>query len=135
MIVSVKKLVKLSIPTLPYEHIAQHILNGEYELSIVFVGSQRMRTLNRTYRNKDADTNVLAFPLTDTSGEIVINPSRTKGFSVLHLLIHGMLHLKGHRHGSTMEKSEQELLKIFSHDKTHRDRYRRGDAHSAGPCC
>ena len=135
MTVLVKSLVKSRLPVLPYEPLARQILGTEYELSVVFVGSRRMQTMNRRYRGKNVDTNVLAFPLSEKSGEIVLNPSRTKGFSLLQLLIHGMLHLKGLRHGSTMETTEQELLKIFSHDQTHRDWNRRGDARSARSCC
>lgn len=35
------------------------------EVSVAIVGDRRMRQLNRTYRNVDATTDVLSFPLND----------------------------------------------------------------------
>lgn len=35
------------------------------EVSVAIVGDRRMRELNRTYRNTDATTDVLSFPLSD----------------------------------------------------------------------
>ena len=32
---------------------------------------------------------------------------------VIFIIIHSMLHLKGYAHGSTMERKEQSLLKLF----------------------
>jgi probable rRNA maturation factor len=68
--------------------------------------------------------NVLSFPLTKNSGEIVLNIAKIKreaskfGFSpqghAKYLLIHGCLHLKGYTHGSTMEQAEERLVKKFS---------------------
>jgi probable rRNA maturation factor len=80
--------------------------------------------LNRTYREKDYPTNVLSFPLSENSGELVLCETVMKkeyrSFSmsytrfVTYLLIHGMLHLKGYDHGSTMEHEEEKFLKKFS---------------------
>ncbi|MBP9749620.1 MAG: rRNA maturation RNase YbeY [Candidatus Pacebacteria bacterium] len=104
--------------------IARHILGETYTLSIVIVGDTRARTLNRTYRNKDYAPNVLSFPLDELSGEIYLNIARItrecRSFELSpnghlrYLLIHGCLHLKGHHHGSTMERTERELVEQFS---------------------
>ena len=56
-------------------------------------------------------SNVLAFPLSKTSGEILICKEAAAPFSVGYLFIHGCLHLRGLRHGATMEREERRLLK------------------------
>ena len=90
--------------------IKNQILGKKYELSLVFAKDTLMRRLNRTYRGKDKPTNVLAFPLSKTSGEIFINPSRAEPFGEKHLFVHALLHLKGMRHGAKMEKLEKQIL-------------------------
>lgn len=115
-----------SIPyrTLPFSDMKTAVLGEEYSLSLAFVGDARMRTLNRTYRNKDATTDVLAFPLDKKTGEIVINPREAKRRAPRHgmspraytafLFIHALLHLKGMGHGATMEQAEKRLVKRFA---------------------
>lgn len=103
--------------------IKDHVLGKRYELSVAFVGDTRARTLNKQYKKKDTPTNVLSFPLADDAGEIILNPRRAvrdaKKFNhtphqhIVFLYIHGVLHLKGFDHGSTMESKEQQLLKKF----------------------
>ncbi|MBI1974409.1 MAG: rRNA maturation RNAse YbeY [Candidatus Zambryskibacteria bacterium] len=90
--------------------IKNKILGKKYELSLVLAKDALMRRLNRTYRGKDKSVNVLAFPLSKTSGEIFINPARVEPFGTKHLFVHALLHLKGMRHGAKMNKVEQQLL-------------------------
>jgi rRNA maturation RNase YbeY len=109
------------------------------ELSIVFTGSMRMKSLNAHYRGMPKDTDVLSFPMDTPSGrfpasgrpsplmlgDIVISVPRAAqqahvcGIS-LHeelrrLLIHGLLHLTGYDHEkgqhqkALMKRKEQEL--------------------------
>lgn len=105
------------------------------ELSVVFANDHLLHELNRTYRDKDRPTNVLAFPQEpiDTVGpsarllgDVVLSlstadrearcleqPLETR---VVYLLIHGLLHLLGYDHEQSdaaqqrMEALEQELL-------------------------
>ncbi len=102
-----------------FEKIKNKVLGSDYELSLVFASNTLIRRLNRTYRGIDKPTNVLAFPLSKTSGEIFINCSRAKPFSVKYLFIHGLLHLKGMGHGDTMEKAEKKLLYGASNRSRH----------------
>jgi probable rRNA maturation factor len=121
---TVTKKTKGTLPRVPFVRIKNAILGKEYDLSISFVGPTISRTLNRTYREKDYPTNVLSFPLSENSGELVLCETVMKkeyrSFSmsytrfVTYLLIHGMLHLKGYDHGSTMEHEEEKFLKKFS---------------------
>lgn len=82
------------------------------ELSVVFVGDARMRTLNKGYRAKDATTDVLSFTYEDTrdelSGEVVVSvpqarrQAREYGHSfeqeLFQLVVHGVAHIAGHTH-------------------------------------
>lgn len=113
MEVSIKNTTKRATPTLSYQDIKDSILGKKYELSLVFCGNTLSRRLNRTFRGKDKPTNVLSFPLTKSSGEIFINLSQTRVFSVAELFVHGLLHLKGMEHGRTMDQAEAKFLKKF----------------------
>jgi probable rRNA maturation factor len=110
---SISKSIKAPLPRVPFLKIKEKVLGKNYELSLVFSGDKLSRKLNRTYRNKEYPTNHLTFPITENSGEIFINPARAKQFSIAHLFIHGILHLKGMAHGRKMELREKTLLKAF----------------------
>ncbi len=115
---------KGKLPRLPFVQMKDAILGKKYELSIACVSPSLSRTLNRTYRKKDKPTNILSFPLATNAGELVLDLSLIKKEAPLFersysrfvgfLLIHGMLHLKGYEHSSTMERQEQKFLKKFS---------------------
>lgn len=109
---------------IPYAQIKDHYLGKEYELSLVFCSKKKMRTLNRETRNKDYATNILSFPLSDTSGEIYISlgvcQKQYKDFDrtfenfIAFLFVHGLVHLNGHDHGDTMDSEEEKLRSEFS---------------------
>jgi len=111
-------------PNFPYREIKEAILGKKYQLSLAFVGTKRAQTLNVTYRKKTYVPNVLSFPLDSTNGEIYICPeiaypeakdfNLTKDGYIAFLFIHGLLHLKGHDHGATMEGLEQRYIKRFN---------------------
>ncbi len=110
-------------PDLPYLSIKEKIVGKSYTLTIVFCSPKESQERNKAYRGKDYPTNILSFPLSENEGEIYICLSKArkdaKEFEMsynkfLHLLfIHGVLHLKGHDHGSTMEGLEDKLVKQF----------------------
>lgn len=120
---SVTKLTKDRVPTLPFALMKEAALGKRYALSLVIVGDKRSRTLNNAYRKKTYTPNVLSFPLDDESGEIFLNLKQARRehkargetfeYFVALLFIHSMLHLKGYRHGVTMEGEEQKLLAKF----------------------
>lgn len=98
-------------------------IDGEAEVSITFVDNERIREINKEYRDKDQPTDVISFALEEMGedeieiigadmprflGDIIISIPRTKeqaeeynhsferelGF----LAVHGFLHLLGYDH-------------------------------------
>lgn len=114
---------KGKLPRLPFLDMKNAALGKHYELSLVFIGERRSKKLNIAYRNKHKSGNVLSFPLDKKTGEIFICPARArremKNFDrtydnfIAFLFIHGLLHLKGMDHGSTMEKAEEKIRTQF----------------------
>lgn len=112
------------VPRWPYEEMKNAVLGKQYSLSLTFVGATRAQQLNKTYRKKEYVPNVLSFPLNETTGEIIICPQvakrEAKKFSlsvngyIAYLFIHGLVHLKGHDHGDTMDKLEQKFMRQFA---------------------
>ena len=111
----------------------QAVLNdlgkSESELLVRFVNKDEIQQLNKTYRHKDKTTNVLSFP-SDLPVEIdeailgdvvicidvVIEEAQVqqKVFSdhLLHMAIHGTLHLLGFDHLVESEALEMEALEV-----------------------
>lgn len=115
-------------------------LMGKVQLSLLLADNAFIQTLNRDYRQKDKPTNVLSFPFealekgtclpgseTVLLGDIVLAhetieaESRSKRISfedhLVHLVIHGFLHLLGFDHevgeddAVEMEEMEIKILK------------------------
>lgn len=89
------------------------MLGKEYDLSLAFLSAKEMREITIKTRGYDKVSNVLSFPLSKTSGEILICRSAAKPFTVPYLFIHGLFHLKGLKHGATMEREERKTLTRF----------------------
>ena len=100
------------------------------ELGILFVGDQRMRSLNRQYRGKDRTTDVLAFAMREAPhssssllGDVVIavptavrqakEGQRSLDEELTVLLVHGILHLCGYDH----ERSENEARRMHRRER------------------
>lgn len=96
--------------------IKNDILGKKYSLSIAYVSAKKSKEINKIYRKKDKSTNVLSFALKKNEGELVLckevikkeakKEKRDFDRYLQFLVIHGMLHLKGMRHGKKMEKAE-----------------------------
>jgi probable rRNA maturation factor len=119
----IKRTIRRSVPTLPYEAIAKSILGTDYDLSLVICGDKLAQAMNIQYRQKDYKPNVLSFPYSKHEGEIFLNAAcaerESHRFGVplkkrLGLLfVHGCFHLAGYQHGGTMERLEQKILRKF----------------------
>lgn len=94
---------------------------GATEISLTFTDDEHIHELNLKYRNKDASTDVLSFPLDedDALGDIVISTdhalaqAKEYGHSIereiCFLVVHSMLHLLGWDH----ERSQDEEDAMF----------------------
>lgn len=108
--------------------VANKVLIGEnkkkLELSVILLGRDAIRKLNKEYRKKDKPTDVLSFAY-DDSGEVAICPAEVKNNSekfgssfkkeLERVLVHGILHLLGYDH----EKGESGARKM----RTKEERY------------
>ncbi len=117
---SVRNLTRSKIPALALFEKARLAGLSSWDISLVFVGPARAKALNMSLRDKTYTPNVLSYAVGTRSGEIIICPDVAKAQAPLHghsthdfilsLFIHGLFHLKGMRHGTTMEKSERATL-------------------------
>lgn len=120
----VKRMTKGKLPSLPFARIKDQILGKGYELSITFVQKKVIEDLSNQFKGDKSHKNILSFPLTKKSGEIILNletvRTEAKNFDKTYiqylgfLVIHGMLHLKGYVHSSKMESEEKKFVKIFN---------------------
>lgn len=117
----IKKAIKTTLIHEKFSHDA--------EISLTFVDNEGIRELNRTYRDKDAATDVLSFPLYDFHGgetplgdgrvelgDIVLSLERAReqaaelGHSyereAAFLCVHSVLHLLGYDHERSPEDEE-----------------------------
>ncbi len=131
---------RIRISRLPLLAIKQDILGKNYSLSVAFVDEKNSQKINKKYRGKNKPTNVLSFVFSKTNGELILCPSlikkesqdKSKNFGKTFrklfgfLVIHGMLHLKGFEHSSTMSKLEEK------YDQKYFSRHRRGLKHDQG---
>ncbi len=116
------------MPLFPFIDMKNFILGSKYDLSVALLPSAQMREAMVYKKSKESDpqalaSNVLAFPLSKSSGEILLCPAtarvQAKNFSmspnvfVAYLFIHGLLHLKGLIHGATMEREERRIMIRF----------------------
>ncbi len=97
---------------IPFKKIKEEVLGKKYELSVALVGPAESRRITLASKKKDKVSNVLAFNLSRNSGEIILCPAVAKD-GLGYLFIHGLLHIKGHAHGGTMERAEEQLSKRF----------------------
>lgn len=112
-------------------------ISDEAEVSVTFVDNERIREINKEYRDKDRATDVISFALEELGegevalvgaemprvlGDIIISVPKTKeqaeeyGHSFMRelgfLAVHGFLHLLGYDH----ETAEEEKV-MFSRQK------------------
>lgn len=97
------------------------------DVSVVIVGDLKMRRLNRTYRGKDAVTDILSFREEEAEiaengflGELIIDyrviRQQAKRFApsirweLAFIVIHGVLHLLGHEDETEKGAAEMERL-------------------------
>jgi probable rRNA maturation factor len=94
-------------------------------VAILLTDDQTLAELNKRFRGKDQETNVLAFPAPAPAGALgdiavafgVCDREATAQGKPLrdhlrHLIIHGVLHLIGHDHQSAKDAEAMEAIEI-----------------------
>jgi probable rRNA maturation factor len=96
------------------------------DATLRIVGADEARRLNRIYRGRAYATNVLSFPYGKNRGDVVlchpviVREAREQGKKLAahyaHLVLHGLLHLRGYEHerkreAERMERAEIRLLR------------------------
>ena len=99
------------------------------ELAVRVVSQPEMRRLNHRYRGRDKSTNVLSFPAAPAPGvrpqplgDVVICPAVLKREASeqgkpleahwAHLVVHGVLHLRGYDHENKRDAARMEAREI-----------------------
>lgn len=113
---------------------------NDYYLSLLITDNKIIKQINKEYRNKDTETDVISFAYNETEnigglnvlGDIIIslekvkNQSKEYGHSeereFYYVLCHGMLHLLGYDHieeedKKIMRKREEEILEKFNYTR------------------
>jgi probable rRNA maturation factor len=104
-------------------------IEGQADVVVLLCNDAEMRELNREYRKKDKATNVLSFPapkamrvkgVLEHLGDVALGletcvreakeQGKTLKNHVMHLSVHGTLHLLGYDHMTDEEAEEMESL-------------------------
>ena len=116
------------------------------ELSLAIVTDAKIREVNARFLGHDYETDVNAFPLSETEGEVVVSAERAmeeaaeRGVEPLAELmlyvVHGILHLTGHddhepADAERMHETSLHLLRAAGYDNTIPDRERQGKERSS----
>lgn len=95
-------------------------------ITLRIAGTAEARRLNRKFRRKEYAANVLSFPYARGSGDVVLcHPviakearaqAKTLRAHYAHLVVHGILHLRGYDHmrrheAARMERAELRILR------------------------
>lgn len=104
--------------------------SGPYEVSLVLTSDAQIQKLNHQYRQKDSPTNILSFPTVNAPGllgdiilayETIAREAAAKGAALedhaAHLIIHGLLHLRGYDHQEEDAASAMEAIEIAALEK------------------
>ena len=93
------------------EEMLEAIGKPDSSVTIAFISDQKIRELNRQFRNIDKATDVLSFPSDSSDGEMgdiaisietAARQAKQSGLTldgeIAQLLLHGLLHLSGYDH-------------------------------------
>ena len=92
------------------------------DVTVRVVGATEGRRLNKTFRKRNTPTNVLSFPYGGGRGDVVLcHPviakearaqRKTLRAHYAHLVVHGVLHLRGHDHRRKREAARMERIEV-----------------------
>ena len=134
--IRVENITSVPVNTKAFKELAKKVVKGERlkgEINVVFCDDDYIRMLNKTYRGRDAPTDVLSFSFVEGEGgfrtkllgdvyvsiDRAMSQAKSAGHSLdkeLRLLVvHGLLHLAGYAHSCEkdalqMKRKEEEYL-------------------------
>lgn len=97
---------------------------SDSEVSLVLANNEEVQRLNKAFRHQDKPTNVLSFPSgqEEELGDIILSYEKVKEEAVqagilplhhmIHLIIHGFLHLLGYDHEQEDAAQEMEMMEV-----------------------
>ena len=95
---------------------------GRGDVTLRVVGAGEARRLNARFRARDYATNVLSFPYGGDAGDVVLchpviaREAREQGKDLrahyAHMVVHGVLHLRGYDHQRRAEAARMEAKEI-----------------------
>jgi len=113
-----QKLLQEVIKKISVRKVRQKKLLSLKTVTLVFLTTQQMRKINKTFRQKNYATDVLSFAPTeiDSIGELLfcsavlkkqaLQQGHTEGHEFLYMLIHGLLHLLGYDHEMSVREEK-----------------------------
>ncbi len=110
--IEINNLSSFRISRARFSTVAKIVLKGENrvreKISLAFVNKAEIKKLNKKFRNKNRETDVLSFELDNGYlGEVVICPEVVKTEKEqIKVFIHGILHLLGYEHEKSKKESE-----------------------------
>lgn len=104
------------------------VSDQSYELSVVNMNKEAMRSLNHSFRDRNQATNVLAFPMHELidealylgdvicCGEVISEQASQQhkpvGDHWAHLVVHALLHLQSYTHDHSEDAKRMEAMEI-----------------------
>jgi probable rRNA maturation factor len=92
------------------------------QVTLRLVGTAEGRRLNRSFRKRNYATNVLSFSYDRAHGDIVLchpvirreaqEQRKSLAAHYAHLIVHGLLHLRGHDHARKSDAARMERTEI-----------------------
>ena len=97
-------------------------MSGNWEITVLLTDDKTIQDLNARFRGKDKPTNVLSFPAAESAaphlGDIALAfgvcaaeaeaQGKPLAHHLMHLTVHGVLHLLGYDHEADAEAEEME---------------------------
>lgn len=117
---AIKKKSKSELPDISWVKIKNAVLGKDFDLSLVFLGEKEMERIHIRYLKKQGATTVMSFLISKDLGEIFLCPFFIKknakkynldyNYYTRKIFAHGLLHLKGLKHGKKMDKEENKII-------------------------
>jgi probable rRNA maturation factor len=120
--VVVQRTVGAAPAAAPLRRFARAAGSPGFQVTLRVVGTAEGRLLNRSFRKRDYATNVLSFSYDRRHGDVVLchpvismearEQRKSLAAHYAHLVVHGMLHLRGYDHLRKSDAARMERMEI-----------------------